>query len=192
MAIADQIAAEAQAQGVDPTLAVEVAITESALDQSAIGGAGEIGVFQILPATAAALGIDPTDLVQNIQGGVGLLRQLLSQYGDPAKALAAYNWGPGDAQHPRLNYVLATYGAAWFAHIPASTQSYINKILGAVQTQYTPTFNPTATLSIPPVAPGGVLNIPPAASAAAPSGSTWGALALAAAIFLGLTWALGD
>lgn len=191
MAIADQIAAEAQAQGVDPALAVEVAATESSLNQSAIGAAGEIGVFQILPATAAAMGIDPTDLAQNIQAGIGLLRQLISQYGDTAKALAAYNWGPGDAQHPRLNYVLATYGAGWFAHIPGSTQSYINKILGNVQTQYQPSFNPAATLTIPAAAPSGVLTIPPAASSA-PSGSTWGALALAAAIFLGLTWALGD
>lgn len=191
MPIADQIAAEAQAQGVDPALAVEVAIAESSLDQSAIGGAGEIGVFQILPATAAAMGIDPTDLAQNIHAGIQLLSQLISRYGDPAKALAAYNWGPGDAQHPRLDYVLLTYGATWFAHIPASTQSYINKILGAIQTQYTPSFNPAATLTIPAAAPSGVLTIPPAA-AATPSGSTWGALALAAAIFLGLTWALGE
>jgi hypothetical protein len=185
VAIADQIAAEAQAQGLDPALAVEVAVTESSLDQSAIGSAGEIGVFQILPATAAALGIDPTDLAQNIQGGIALLRQLLGQYGDTAKALAAYNWGSGN-----LSKALA-YGANWFSHIPASTQNYINKILGAIQTQYTPSFNPAATLTIPPAAPSGVLTIPPAA-APAPSGSTWGALALAAAIFLGLTWALGD
>jgi soluble lytic murein transglycosylase-like protein len=186
VAIADQIAAEAQAQGVDPALAVEVAIAESSLDQSAIGSAGEIGVFQILPATAAALGIDPTDLAQNISGGVSLLRQLLSQFGDTAKALAAYNWGSGN-----LSPVLSRYGAAWFAHIPSSTQNYINKILGNVQTQYQPSFNPSATLTIPPAAPSGVLTIPPAA-AATPSGSTWGALALAAAIFFGLSWALGD
>lgn len=186
MPIADQIAAEAQAQGVDPALAVEVAIAESSLDQSAIGSAGEIGVFQILPATAAALGIDPTDLAQNIHAGIQLLGQLLSRYGDPAKALAAYNWGSG-----HLDNALLTYGATWFSHIPASTQSYINKILGNVQTQYQPSFNPSATLTIPPAAPSGVLTIPPAA-ASAPSGSTWGALALAAAIFFGLTWALGE
>lgn len=188
MSIADQIVAEAQRQGVDPQLALEVAMHESSLNQNAIGGHGEKGVFQLMPATAAALGVDPTDVTQNIQGGITLLGQLLSHYGDPAKALAAYNWGPGDADHPRLDYALATYGANWFAHIPASTQNYITSILGAIQTQYTAAPNPAAMV---PSVTGSILSIPPA-QVLPSSGSIWGTLALGAAIILGLGFVLSE
>jgi len=195
MLIADQIIAEAQRQGVPPALALEVATDESSLNPAAIGKAREIGLFQLMPATAAQLGVDPTDVSQNIQGGVSLLRQLLAQYGDPAKALAAYNWGPGDAQHHRLDYALSVYGAGWFAHIPSSTQGYINKILGNMQTQYSVTFNPAGL-----AAPGGgtsVLNIPiyqAGLPAIAPSGggSVWGTLAVAVAVILGLGYVLSE
>lgn len=191
MSVVDQIALEAQRQGVDPNLAIEVATKESGLNQAAIGSSGEIGIFQLMPATAAGLGVDPTDPNQNIAGGISLLRQMLSRYGDPAKALAAYNWGPGSASNPRLDYVLATYGANWFAHIPASTQSYITSILGAVQTQYTPVFNPAG--ATPTFAPSGsVLSIPPDQAAPDTSGSIWGTLGIAVAIILGLGFVLSE
>lgn len=191
--IADQIIAEAQRQGVPPALALEVATEESSLNPAAIGKAGEIGLFQLMPETAAGLGVDPTDVQQNIQGGVSLLRQLLAQYGDPAKALAAYNWGPGDAQHPRLDYVLSVYGAAWFAHIPGSTQNYINKILGNMQTQYSVSFSP-APAAPPFVASGSVLNIPSSQAGfiADSGGSVWSTLAVAVAIVLGLGYVLSE
>jgi soluble lytic murein transglycosylase-like protein len=191
MSIVDQIAAEAQRQGVDPNLAIEVATVESNLNQGAIGSAGEIGIFQLMPATAAGLGVNPTDPNQNISGGVTLLRQMLSRYGDPAKALAGYNWGPGSATNPRLDAVLAAYGADWFSHIPASTQSYINSILGAVQTQYTPSFNPAgmATSFAPR---GSVLNIPADPTAIDSASSLWGTLAVAVAVIFGISFVLSE
>lgn len=118
MTVTDLITATAQQYGVDPALALAVGRQESGLNQNARGAAGEIGVFQLLPATAAGLGVDPTDLAQNVQGGVKYLRMLIDQFGDLRAALAAYNWGPGN---------VAAKG--WQA-APASTQAYIAAILG--------------------------------------------------------------
>ena len=57
---------------------------------------GAIGVMQLMPTTARRIGIDPTDVAQNVRGGAWLLSSLLRQYGgDVRLALAAYNAGPG-------------------------------------------------------------------------------------------------
>src|ERR1700739_364546 len=93
--ISDLIVSTASSYGVDPRLALEVAMRESNLNESAVSSAGAIGIFQLEPATAADLGGDPRDPTQNITGGVRYLSQLLSKYsGNVAEALAAYNWGP--------------------------------------------------------------------------------------------------
>jgi soluble lytic murein transglycosylase-like protein len=82
--------------GVDPALALAVAQQESGFDQSARGNAGEVGVFQLMPGTAADLGVNPYDLAQNIDGGVRYLARQLATFGDTQTALAAYNAGPGN------------------------------------------------------------------------------------------------
>lgn len=126
--IAQLIASAAAANGVDPNLALEVAITESNLNQDAIGSAGEIGVMQLMPATAAGLGVDPRILASNVAGGVRLLAQLLAHYGgDPEKAVAAYNAG-----QETVDRAIAQGGENWFSLIPISTQDYINGIISAV------------------------------------------------------------
>ncbi len=62
----------------------------------AVSRAGAVGVMQLMPSTAAALHADPADPEQNIEAGTRYLRDLLLKYdGDAAKALAAYNAGPG-------------------------------------------------------------------------------------------------
>jgi Transglycosylase SLT domain len=58
-----------------------------------VGSAGDTGLFQIIPQTAASLGIDPTTPAGNIQGGLTLLQQLYAQYGNWTDALEAYNEG---------------------------------------------------------------------------------------------------
>ncbi len=82
--------------GVDPALALAVAQQESGFDQSARGSAGEVGVFQLMPATASDLGVNPYDLSQNVDGGVRYLAHQLATFGDTQTALVAYNAGPGN------------------------------------------------------------------------------------------------
>src|SRR4051794_987078 len=97
MTVQDQITAEALRQGISPELALAVARRESGFNQGARGTSGEVGVFQLMPATAAGLRVDPYDLGDNIRGGVSYLRQLLTTYGGNTEtALQAYNGGPGN------------------------------------------------------------------------------------------------
>ena len=166
---------EAQRQGVDPNLALAVAQTESGFNQSAVSPAGAIGVMQLMPQTAAQLGVDPTDTQQNIQGGIAYLRQMLAQFGDPAAALAAYNWGPGNVQKAQ-----AAYGSGWLAHAPSETQSYVGRILGAAAAapaSSSPGFAPSSSM----------LTVP-----SSPSGADWGAMAIGVGLILGAGYVLSE
>lgn len=86
--------------GVHPFLAAAFIAKESRFDANAYSPAGAIGPAQLMPDTAAALGVDPYDPYQNIDGGIHYLRQQLDRYqykGEWATtlAIAAYNAGPG-------------------------------------------------------------------------------------------------
>lgn len=82
--------------GLPPAIVHSVARAESAYQTDAVSPKGAIGVMQLMPATAASLKADPNDPEQNIEAGARYLRELLERYdGDSAKALAAYNAGPG-------------------------------------------------------------------------------------------------
>lgn len=156
--VSDMIVQEAQRQGVDPSLALEVGRAESNFDQSAVSSAGAIGVFQLEPATAAQLGVDPRDLTQNISGGIRYLGQLLAQFGGSVPAaLAAYNWGPGN-----LAKAIAQYAADWINHLPAETARYISKIVGNLS-QYKASITPAS------VANGIVQKLTPDADTPPPS-----------------------
>lgn len=126
------IANAANDAGIDPNLAIAVAVQESGLNPNAVSPAGAQGLFQLMPATAAALGVtNPFDPAQSAQGGCTYLAQMLAMFGgDTAKALGAYNWGPGNMQK-----AIAAYGPAWLQHAPAETQNYVSKILGGLSAQ---------------------------------------------------------
>ena len=113
------ITAAATSNGVDPALLKGLVQQESGFDPNARSGAGAVGLTQLMPSTAAALGVtDPTDPAQSLQGGARYLRDQLDRFGgDERLALAAYNAGPG---------AVAKYGG-----VPpyAETQGYVNKVL---------------------------------------------------------------
>ncbi|HWH93072.1 MAG TPA: lytic transglycosylase domain-containing protein [Baekduia sp.] len=114
-----QIAAAATRYGLDPALLKGLIRQESNFDAAARSGAGAQGLTQLMPATAASLGVDAGDPAQAIDGGARYLKQQLDRFGgDASKALAAYNAGPG---------AVAKYGG-----IPpyAETQNYVQKVLG--------------------------------------------------------------
>lgn len=107
---------------VPPTLVEAVAWQESRFDNRAVSPKGALGVMQLLPKTASDLGVDPSDLQGNIEGGAAYLAQQLRRFGDVRLALAAYNAGP-DA--------VARYGG-----IPPypETQGYVRAILARLAT----------------------------------------------------------
>ncbi len=135
--VQSQVSAAANRYGVPEWLALAVAKTESAFNPSARSSAGAIGVMQLMPGTAADLGVNPNDTGQNIDGGVRYLSQLLAKFnGDTSLALAAYNAGPG---------AVSKYGG-----VPpyAETQNYVSKILGS-----SPGGNVPGASSFPPPSP---------------------------------------
>ncbi|MDQ7825663.1 MAG: lytic transglycosylase domain-containing protein [Candidatus Eremiobacteraeota bacterium] len=86
--------------GIDPRLMTALFTIESAMDTDAVSWSGAIGLGQLMPGTAAGLGVDPDDVMQNIGGAVKYLSSLLAMWeGKPnqtALALASYNAGPGN------------------------------------------------------------------------------------------------
>jgi len=88
----------------DPQLAAAIAKVESDFCADAVGSAGECGIMQVLPSTAEqVLGrpVDCDDLKNPAIGmaaGVRYLELMLDTFGgDVARAVSAYNTGPGGA-----------------------------------------------------------------------------------------------
>jgi len=112
--------------GFSPNVFVRQINQESGFNPSAISPAGALGIAQFEPATAASLGVNPWDPVQSLQGASRLMASYVRQFGgDIAKALAAYNAGPGAVQR-----AVMLGGTNWRAFLPAETQNYIRVILG--------------------------------------------------------------
>jgi soluble lytic murein transglycosylase-like protein len=113
-----EIDAAAAKYGLDPAILRGLIRAESNFDPNAGSPAGAQGLTQLMPGTAASLGVTNIhDPAQNIDAGAHYLKQQLDAFGgDVTKALAAYNAGPGAVQR---------YGG-----VPpyAETQAYVRRV----------------------------------------------------------------
>lgn len=109
VSVQDMITSAAARLGVPSSLALAVGKQESGYNQSAVSSAGAIGVFQLMPGTAAGLGVNPYDLAQNIDGGLTYLRQLYDRFGDWRLALQAYNGGPAHVDSGTVSGAAQSY-----------------------------------------------------------------------------------
>jgi soluble lytic murein transglycosylase-like protein len=107
---------------VDPALIKSVIANESSFNANAQSPVGAQGLMQLMPETAASLGVkNPFDPAQNVAGGTRYLRSLLDRFkGDTRLAVAAYNAGPGAVEK--------------YGDVPpySETQSYVKNVLGSL------------------------------------------------------------
>ena len=112
----DLIAQEAKKARIPADLAFALVDQESGGQADITSEKGAKGFFQLMPATAKELGVDPKDPEQNIRGGLTYLRQQLdATNGDAAQALARYHGGPN----------LKLHGP--------KTQAYVQSIIGRLE-----------------------------------------------------------
>jgi soluble lytic murein transglycosylase-like protein len=113
-----EITAAAKKYGIDPALLAGLVKQESGFNPNAGSPAGARGLTQLMPGTAAGLGVtNVLDPAQSLDGGAKYLKAQLDAFGgDVARALAAYNAGPGAVQR---------YGG-----VPpyAETQNYVRAV----------------------------------------------------------------
>lgn len=116
---ADEIRQAAGRYGVEAKLVEAVISVESAFDPWAVSRKGARGLMQLIPRTAATLGIrDSFSPRQNIEGGVRHLRHLIDRYrGNLPLALAAYNAG--------------AQAVDWYRGIPPypETRQFVQRVL---------------------------------------------------------------
>ncbi len=88
------VRANALEYDVDPALIEAIIANESGFDSKATSIAGARGLMQLMPETAARLGVtDSYDAAQNVRAGTRYFRGLLDRFGSVELAVAAYNAG---------------------------------------------------------------------------------------------------
>ena len=113
----EAISSAADRYQLSPALLKAVILAESGMNPQALSEVGAMGLMQLMPGTAEALGVeDAWDPYQNIDGGSRYIKQQLETFGDVRRALAAYHAGPANVRK---------YGG-----IPpfATTQAYVKRV----------------------------------------------------------------
>ena len=124
-ALMDLTAYYAAGFGLDEHLVQAVVRVESSFCPSAVSPEGAIGLGQLLPGTAAMLGVDPWDPAQNLWATAKYLREQYDTFGNWELSLAAYNAGPGN--------VISYRGIPPFTE----TQSYVRRVLSVYRNYQT-------------------------------------------------------
>jgi soluble lytic murein transglycosylase-like protein len=119
---AHSVVADAERSNLDPRLIVALVTVESHWRPNAISRVGARGLGQLMPSTAATLGVNAWNPIQNIRGAATYLRAMLDHFADSGDnrlrfAIGAYNAGPKavDRYHGIPPYT--------------ETQNYVRKVL---------------------------------------------------------------
>jgi hypothetical protein len=134
----DLFAEAAELYGINPALIKAVAFAESTFRPGAVSQSGAMGLMQLMPSTAEALGVaDPFDPWQSVDGGARVLSQHLNRFGgDALMALAAYNAG---AYGVTSRGITDLSDSGQRALLPSETRNYLARIeayLDAAQAAY--------------------------------------------------------
>ncbi|MEE3350396.1 MAG: transglycosylase SLT domain-containing protein [Candidatus Gastranaerophilaceae bacterium] len=106
---------QSKEMGVEPAIMLSLAKTESGFRQDVKGASGNIGVFQLFPATAKKMGYNAYDLNENIKAGITYYKNMYKTFGSTELAVAAYNSGPDAVKR--------------YKAVPPSSKVFVNRIM---------------------------------------------------------------
>ena len=127
LAYARSLLADSERSKLDPNLIMALVTVESSWRQTAISSHGARGLGQLMPVTAAKLGVNPRDPSQNLRGASAYLRSLINRFSSRGvnglrDAIAGYNAGP--------------HAVEQYRGIPPyhETQRYVTKVIAQWKT----------------------------------------------------------
>ncbi len=125
LSIDEAVEKAAKKYGIDSSLIMAVIKQESDFNPKSTSGAGAMGLMQLMPGTAAELGVsDAYNIGQNVDGGTKYLKSLLNTYANNKElALAAYNAGPGTLQNRGVQ------DTSGISKLPYETRDYVKKVM---------------------------------------------------------------
>ncbi|QYA17504.1 lytic transglycosylase domain-containing protein [Rhizobium sp. AB2/73] len=135
----------AREEGIDENQFLALVYQESRFNPCAKSAAGATGLSQLMPGTAAQLGVDENNIEQNLRGGARYYKQQLERYnGNVSLALAAYNSGPGNVNKyggippfKETQGYVASITQQWLPAFGGSDKSAIPLNFGGGETAYT-------------------------------------------------------